>query len=69
MAFFSDRQVLLSAARAVGESPDFLSVLKAAATLDRMQMRVEVADESKSSVKTFDVFLSHSSLDAHGSSD
>ena len=64
MAFFTDRQVLLSAARAAGERPESMTEFKATASLDRMQMHVEDADESSSSVKTFDVFLSHSSLDA-----
>jgi len=63
VAFFSDQQVLLAAAAAAGERRESMTELKATASLTRMQRRVDVTDESGAAVKTFDVFLSHSSLD------
>ena len=63
MAFFSDQQVLSAAAAAAGERTDSMTEIKATASLNRMQRAVDVVDESGAAVKTFDVFLSHSSLD------
>ncbi len=63
MAFFTEQQVLRAAAAVTGEglTP---TVMNAAAALSERRLQVAEQDESQSPVKTFDIFLSHSSLDA-----
>ncbi|MEZ6032000.1 MAG: toll/interleukin-1 receptor domain-containing protein [Planctomycetaceae bacterium] len=64
MAFFSDQQVLRAAAVSVGETTRSMTEFKATAALNDLRPRVPEAVESGSPVKTFDIFLSYSSLDA-----
>ncbi len=63
MAFFTDQQVRFAAASALGMGriPDETS---ARAALNLLERYVPEDDESNFPVKTFDIFLSHSSLDA-----
>lgn len=63
MAFFTDQQVRLAAASVpgMGRVADEAS---ARAVLNLLERYTPAEDESSSSVKTFDIFLSHSSLDA-----